>query len=242
MSDLGGADIGAAQIISGGGAFSDYTDYSLGYSPATRRVSEIVNQVRRTFGDEAAVQISDSDIFAWVNDAQDEIVNTNKPLKTRSFTYTVKGIAEYQFPGANIAQLDAIHYDGRPLKNSSFAQIEQDDPNPNVGDGTPQVWYEWGGAFKLYPAPDDAKQLTLFYTARPERISRADQVLSVPDKYYQAIRDYVLAQAYELDENYSAMQAKRNQFDAAISQRGEEERTAQSLTYETITLIDGDEW
>ena len=42
---------------------------------ATKTVSDIATDVKRTFGDEAGVQVNDTDIARWINSAQIEIVS-----------------------------------------------------------------------------------------------------------------------------------------------------------------------
>lgn len=231
---------GADQVVEGGGPASVYFDYQLGYQPTNRLVSSVMSRVRRTFGDESGVQLQDSDMIRWINDAQATICNRNKVLKTRAFTWTQANIAEYQFPSEDIEQIESLHYDGRILPNKSFAQAELQLQNAPDSTGEPWFWYEWGGAFTLYPTPDSAKQLTIYYTTQPDPISSVDDKLNVPDKYFVAIVNYVLAQAYEMDEDWQASQAKLQQVEQSVASFGEEERTAQRMTYEVITLIDGD--
>lgn len=212
----------------------------MSYGPSTRTVLDVMRAVKRTFGDESGVQLEDSDIIMWINDAQDEIVRRNQVLKAVSTSLSVIGQKDYSFPSDLILKVESIHYDGQRLENISFAQAEESIiHNSNLQtQGTPEFWYEWAGQFSFLPIPDTALSITIYYTKKPERVVTADSLLSVPDKYYQNVLAYVMQQAYEMDEDWQASQIKQQQFDLSINDMGEEERTAQNMTYQTITVID----
>lgn len=212
----------------------------MAYGPSTRTVNDVMRAVKRTFGDESGVQLEDADIFMWVNDAQEEIVKRNKIIKTTATATAIAGQADYTFPTEDILQIESLHVDGQKLQNMPFAQADEDFINKDnaAESGTPVLWWEWGGTFTLWPAPSSALTIKLFYTKKPARITASTDLLSVPDKYYRQVVDYVLQQAYEMDEDWQASQVKAQQFDSGLLDMAEEERTAQQMTYPTITIID----
>lgn len=226
-------------IVSGGGPFSTYADSQLGYQPSTKVVSDVIAAVRRQFGDEAGVQILDSDIITWINDGQDTIVNRNRILKTRAFSTTIAGIAQYRFPDDAVEQIESLHCNGLPLKAITLAQAENEvrlwDSNPPID---PMCWWEWAGSFTIWPSPQKAYDLVIYYTTRPTPVTQATDVLAIPDKYYQTLVQYCLQQAYELDDDWQAAQQKQSQFEANINSFSEEERTGENMTYEKITDVD----
>jgi hypothetical protein len=227
------------EVVSGGGPFSTYEDSQLGYIPSTKTVANVMTAVRRMFGDEAGVQVQDSDIIDWINDGQDTIVNRNRILKSRAFTNSIVGIAQYRYPDDQIEQVESIHYNGVPIKSISFAQAEQEirywDSTPPID---PVIWWEWAGSFTLWPAPPAPAPIVIYYTLRPQPIKNASDLLSIPDKYFQTLVNYCLQQAYELDSDWQAAQQKQSQFEAAVNAFGEEERTGEHMTYETVTDVD----
>lgn len=206
--------------------------------PSTRTYSQVRRAVLRTFGDEAGVQIDEQDVLQWANDAQQAINSKNKIFKSKSTTQTVPGQAEYTFPDDLIQQIEAITYNGLPLKAVEMpsAQDTLFEPDSKPGTtGDPVAWYEWAGTFTLFPAPDKARDLSLYYTRYPEPLTGADdQPLDVPDKYYQAVVDYVLWKCYELDEDWNGAQFKEQQFRTALEEQAEEEREVAHMTYPVI--------
>lgn len=206
--------------------------------PSTRTYAQVLRAVRRTFGDEAGVQIEGDDILQWANDAQQAINTKNKIFKAKATTSSVAGQSSYQFPDQRIQQVESLLFDGSPISPVEMptAQntIQANDPQ-NEESGTPSAWFEWGGEFTLYPTPDAVKTITIYYTRYPTPLTGADnQLLDVPDKYYQAVVDYILWKCYELDEDWNGAQAKENQFRGALEEQAEEERESAHLLYPVI--------
>lgn len=206
--------------------------------PSTRTYAQVSRAVKRTFGDEAGVQISNEDIVQWANDAQQAINTKNKIFKAKSTAATVPGQANYAFPVELIQQVESLTYDGMLLQNIEMATAQRtlgsSDPHQEET-GDPVAWYEWAGEFTLYPVPNEAKNLVLYYTRYPTPLTGDDQQeLDVPDKYYQAVVDYVLWKCYELDEDWNGAQLKEQQFRAALEEQAEEEREAAHMTYPVI--------
>lgn len=206
--------------------------------PSTRTYAQVLRAVRRTFGDEAGVQIEGDDILQWANDAQQAINTKNKIFKAKATTSSVAGQSSYQFPDQRIQQVESLLFDGSPISPVEMptAQntIQASDPQ-NEERGVPSAWFEWGGEFTLYPTPDAVKTITIYYTRYPTPLTGADnQLLDVPDKYYQAVVDYILWKCYELDEDWNGAQAKENQFRGALEEQAEEERESAHLLYPVI--------
>lgn len=210
------------------------------YGPPTRTVGEVMRAVKRTFGDESQAQLEDDDIVAWINDAQDEINNLNKVLKEQSTVTAVAGEPTYSFPSKRIQQIEALLYAGVKVSNVTYAQALENYVGIDRGSSpSPDVWFEWGGKFTFSPTPSTAEAITLIYTVRPQPVNKTSTtVLSLPDKYYQDIVRYVLQQAYLMDEALDLSSSQAQQMATSLENKSEEERSAQQMTYSTITFID----
>tara|TARA_R110002020_G_scaffold404912_1_gene614984 strand:+ start:22187 stop:22837 length:651 start_codon:yes stop_codon:yes gene_type:complete len=206
--------------------------------PSTKTFGALALDVKRIFGDESGVQLDNADIQRWANAAQMEIVTTNKAIKAKSTLITVPGTAKYLFPDVKIQQIESLHYDNAPIPNVPFAQAETQIMNADPGqieNGAPVLWYEWDGELTLWPNPDDARNLTLYYTAYPEELTGiTTELLSVPDKFYNAVVDYVLMKCYEMDEAFDASQLAEQRFRATLDGQMEDERQAANMTYPVI--------
>lgn len=212
------------------------------YGPPTRTVVEVMNAVKRQFGDESGVQLEDADLVRWITDAQDVINYQNKVLKSTATIPAVTEQATYTFPTTQVLQIESLHFNGVRIPNVPFAQAEETLIGVDSdATGTPQFWYEWGGTFTFWPAPDEANDITVFFTSLVQPVPvlpDLDTLLSLPDKYFADIVTYVLKQAYEMDEDWQASGAKAQQFKDAVDMKQDDERRAQDMTFHTITLVD----
>jgi hypothetical protein len=144
-------------------------------APSSKLVSDVLTAVKRQFGDESGAQVTDTDIIRWINQGQLEIAKLNKPFKSIATTNTVVGQNSYDFPSDKILTIEALYYNGAPIKNISFSEIQETvlaNTDPTQLNGTPTVWYEWDEKIYLYPVPDTAnKVLTAYITHYPATVS-----------------------------------------------------------------------
>lgn len=207
--------------------------------------TEIATRVKRTFGDESGAQIQDADILRWINDAQREIAWNNDLLQIKATAAVVANQAGYSMP-ADILRLRSVKYQGVPLSGTSMQ--EADDLLSNyatptqVPVGVPQTFWVYAQTITLYPTPSTAgaTDLTLFYTRSPTELTALSQTPEIPTQYHNRIVEYCVAQAYELDDNLNASQAKLAQFKSGIeSSRGDLDFVPQDV-YPGITSLPSD--
>lgn len=207
----------------------------------TRKVSEVVEYVKRQFGDESGVQVTDTDLIRWINDGQMEIVAANKILRAKAVAHLIEGQANYDFPLDRIIDIEAIHVDGIPVQYMKFPDsekyiIEQDPKRERTGQ--PLYWYDYANQITFWPKPDKDinSGITVFYVAEPHRVEELTETLSIPDRYYNSLVRYVLAQAYEMDEDWQASRFKQDQFQADLADLAGEEDMLSTAAYPTITF------
>lgn len=213
----------------------------MSFNRISKTVSDVADHVKRQFGDESGVQISNSDILRWTNNGQREIVTRNQILKAKATTLSEAGKRDYTFPDQDIYQIESLHYDGTPVKNVNYREAEEYliSKHSEAYRGAPKIWYEWAGVVTFWPTPQESgKDISLLYTRFPPNLESLQSTLTIPDKYYDTLLRYVLHQAFELDENWDASNMKLQQFTADLDILSEEERTSQHMTYPTITVID----
>lgn len=210
--------------------------------PTTKKLSDLLQEIKRLFGDEAGVQINDNDITRWANEAQMSIVTANGALKAKSTLPSVVNQGTYTFAGLNIQQIASLHYDGQLIPNTPFAEAERllmlKDLQQATPYGTPEMWYEWAGEFTLWPAPAAVKDITIYYTAYPAVLTGdPSQALSMPDKWYPAIVNYIMSKAYEMDEDHQASQVAEQRFQTSLNMQSGEEREAQDMAFPVIQEV-----
>lgn len=217
----------------------------MGLAPTTLKVSDIGIALKRTFGDESAVQITDADIIRWINAAQREILTTNKILKVLATADLVAGTYQYTFPSQNIIEVQSILVNNRKMDYRSFQEAEEYimkvDPDRSLT-GDPTLWYEWAGTFYLYPMPDTSYTagIQIFYVDSPAVVTLLTDGLSLPDSFFNRILEYCLGQAYEMDEDSQNSQYKLSQFSKGLDVMSNAESMAGNDTYPRITVLEDD--
>jgi hypothetical protein len=213
----------------------------------TKTANDVATDVKRIFGDEALVELQSTDLLRWTNAAQREIATSHTVLKGRATHSIVEGQSLYEVPlSAPVAQIQGVHINGKPLKAMSFQMAQesilQDDPELDAK-GDPKIWYEWDGDLYIYPAPAESKEsaLELFYLAYPTNLTTLTQTLTVPDRFYNQIVDYVLAQAYRLDENWQATAYQDARFRDSMNRHLAKEDIIDSQFYPTKVVLPEDE-
>lgn len=213
----------------------------------TKTGNDVATDVKRIFGDEALVELQSADLLRWTNAAQREIAASHTVLRGKASHNLIAGQVLYEIPlSAPIAQIQGVHVEGKPLKGVSFQMaqenIMQNDPELDA-QGEPRIWYEWDGDLYIYPAPEENKTngLELFYLAYPANLVALGDTLSVPDRFYNQIVDYVLAQAYRLDENWQATAYQDARFRDSMNRHLAKEDILDSQFYPTKVVLPEDE-
>lgn len=210
-------------------------------------VGEIKIRAKRSFGDEASVQLFDADIIRWINDAMREIAQQNDLLETLATTTLVTNQAEYTFP-TDMLTLRAIRVGNQKLSSLSLQQADEyitNYENPaGYSTGTPTHFWVWANKFTLYPTPDASSptDLKTYYTRIPVEVNVDADVPEIGTKYHNRILEYVLQQAYEMDEDWEASGNKGAQFNAGLNNLKEADSWTERSAYPTITVCEDDLW
>lgn len=215
----------------------------MGLNSVSKTAGDVLSQVKRIFGDEAGVQVTDADLFNWINNGQSEIAERQRINRARISTPVVAGAAEVNLTTTpvEIISIESIHLGTVTLPNMSFEEAEeyifQHDP-ANVRQGTPQLWYEYANVVTLWPIPDTDGTVTLYIIQKPASVSASGDMLTIPDKFFNALIQYVLSQAYELDEDWESAALKKQEFDNVLLGNLNEDKQSQHRVYPFITVYD----
>lgn len=207
----------------------------------TKTANDILSYVKRAFGDESGVQITDSDILMWANEAQLDIANSTGCIKGRASAALATGTYELTLPEQAASSIVTLRLNESPIPGIEFAQAEQelqrDDPQRNQK-GRPVWWTKWGNVVSFYPTPSEDYTLTVFYIGIPDNLIGAASVVGIPDRYFSALLAYVMSKAYELDEDYDAQQRATAEYEQKVGKATFDDDQAASLFYSTVTEVE----
>lgn len=216
-------------------------------------VSDIYSRVKRQFGDESGVQVTDTDILRWINSGQREIVAQNEGLLEKTaLTSTVANQQEYTLPtDLLILKFISLKYSSqlsyfklKGLKTTDFNEYIDGWAGTSFGAGTPVVYTIFSGKIVLFPTPDAtvADALKIYYNRIPVDVTGSSDTPDLPTLYHEVLVKYCLQQAYEMDEDWDASQIKGSALDADIALlRGREEWKQQEF-FPTITILSEDNY
>jgi hypothetical protein len=216
-------------------------------------VSDIYSRVKRQFGDESGVQLTDDDILRYINSGQREIVMQNEGLLEKTaLTSTVANQQEYDLPVdllilkfISLKYTDQLSYFKlRGLKTTDFNEYIDGWSGTALGTAAPYVYTIFSGKIILFPIPDTSvvDALKIYYNRKPVDVAGSSDTPDLPELYHEALVKYCLQQAYEMDEDWDASQLKGSALDSDIALlRGREEWREQE-TYPVITVRQEDEY
>ena len=204
-------------------------------------------RVRSQFGDQSGAQLGDPAILSWINDGQREIVNSNPILRATKITNLVGGQQDYSFPDDKVLAIEALYVSGYPIQNISPQAAREYiialDPTSIINAERPEVWYERAGVITVYPVPSVSipNAIKLEYVKNPTPLTLLTQTLSIPDRYFNELTNYVISQALEMDENYSAAAYKLGQFREGLDRLNLKDTLSQTDLYQQL-LPDPDDY
>lgn len=208
-------------------------------------VQQIINRIRRTFGDDSAVQINDSDIIGWINEAMKEIVVQLNLLQVIGTAATVANQSNYTLPADNL-RLHSVKWQGNSLRYLSLEQAEESLPNKddaaNFPVGIPTHYWVWGNTITIYPAPasSGATDLKIYYNRMPVDVAAVGDIPELPTIYHIRIIEYCLAQAHDLDDNIFGAELKMGTFSQNLQSMRDIGDWAGQDFYPFITSTPGD--
>lgn len=203
----------------------------------THTGNDVSTRVRSGFGDTSGAQLGDSAILLWINDGQREIVNSNPILRATKIGDIIAGQYDYTFPSDAVLTIEAIYINGYPIRNmtpqAAREYIQKQDPTKLDTAERPEVWYERAGTITFYPKPSKSitNGLKLEYIKNPAPIAALSNTLTIPDRYFNELVNYVMAQALEMDENYDAANYKQRQFRDGLDRLFTKDTISQDATY-----------
>lgn len=214
---------------------------------STLTVADVKIRVKRKFGDEAGVQLTDADVLRMVNDAQRTIAGRNDSILEKTAVADVlSGVQEYSLP-TDILKFKFMSYKGtadpafRPMQGMTVNELNMyiDSWDLNLSTkGVPAVYAIHASKFLVYPIPQDTLigAFKIYYTRAPTDMVNDTDVLDLPQLYHSIVVDLVLQDAYEMDEDWNAAQAKSAQNNTNIDRLRADEEWTKRDTYPTISV------
>lgn len=199
--------------------------------------------IKDRIGDTGAVQITDTMITRWANAAVRSITSRDAYLEKTVTGNAMAGVATYDiattFASPRVKSIEQVAFKGTPLQIVPAPEwrtlIDGRDLEADAGD--PEYAMFFGEALTLWPVPSSSEvsALTLYYLAYPDEITDLTEVLPLPDRYYNAIADYVFAQALQQLEKFEESKLVLANHETHLQHQFEGGRESPTDYYPTIS-------
>lgn len=206
------------------------------------QVGEIIQRVRSTFGDTSAVQIADTLLFQWIDDAVSELAFSLDFNQAQAKTDIILDQNEYVLPPKTF-RIYSVLYDGVPLAPMSIEEYTQYMGSGKCG-ATAAGYLVWDGKIYLAVKPDKniSQGMHLFYSVLPDRVTGHSEIPDLPPEYHTRIVVYCLAQAYLLDNDSAQYSLMMNQFKVEMAGAKDKKVDSDIGTYPVVLITEDYGW
>lgn len=213
----------------------------------TYSVSDVYTRIKRTFGDEASIQVSESDIIRWINDAQKEAVQQTEGLLMKDgFVASVANQKEYSLP-SDLFTLHHVYYRDTataPYYALKWLGLKDFSEFLDGWDGASIVSYpmvytsQESAKLTLFPEPEAsvANGIKLIYAHYAPTLTTSSDPLGLPPYLHNYIVRYCLMEAYKMDEDWEAVDRMASQVQSDLDFNSNREFWFGREAYPTVSV------
>ena len=208
----------------------------------TITVREAIDEVKQQFGEEGDVQITDAHVIRWINRGAREMAIRTKYLQETVTTDLLADVATYDFAtdSGRLMNIDSVQVSGNPVGIITVVEADRDvsslDPQRQNSAPVPsRAWID-NGVLHLHPKPSMAVTggLRIKYIAYPEKVTDAADLLPVPDRLYNTILSFCLAQAQYLDADHPQAKQATEEFEQSMARQSQLQNAPANSMYAQI--------
>ncbi|MBA2350102.1 MAG: hypothetical protein H0V81_17645 [Solirubrobacterales bacterium] len=199
-------------------------------------VTDAVRRIKRQFGDEYDVFITDDDIYGWIYAAELDIIR-NAGANDSTVDSTV-GAFPVSVPAA--VKISRVSINGSALRSISKEELDLVGVADTVN-AAPSYWYMFNKLVNLYPQEaGSTTAVKITYSKTPVMMVGlpSAQTFSVPENFHQDVVNFCLARAHNKNNDARAEEAMQNLYDRALGLRNDEAQTNDGPTYKLDDPMD----
>lgn len=217
-------------------------------------VDDIFTRVKRSFGDESAVQVTEADVLRWINDSQREAVMQHEGLlQTLSYIGTNDSVGEYTLP-TDLFTLSHVYYRQNVSSTESYFTLrfmsltemsEYIDgwDGDQYSTGVPQIYTRVNEEMiTVFPRPDhdDVNGIKVIYSRYPVDVDSTASPLDLPVYYHAYIEAFCMMKAYEMDEDWESSDKKAAFIQSTLDFNNNRESWFGHESYPAVTVLPED--
>ena len=206
----------------------------------TQLVSDVATEVKAQFGEEGDVQITDAHILRWINRGQREIAVRTRFLKAQADINLVAGTATYDLEDERLLQIDSVFVSGYPIQIISVEDADRNvrylDPEGTSSAARPEVVWLDNGVLNLHPKPSQSvtSGLRVKYLQYPAAVTATGDTLTVPDRFFNQLLKFCLAQAQYLDADHEQSSDDMREFEEGLARQSHLQNVPPAAEYPQV--------
>ena len=183
---------------------------------STRKVIDAIDQVRATLVDTTGTRWPNLELLNGYNNAVLAVVNLRPDASTVNASFSLTpNQSKQELPSDGLRWMDIV-YDvssGNSIRKTDRRTLDDQIPNWHKSTGprvTNWVFDERDPKTAyVYPQPSTAADVQIVYSVAPAAVDITDfendtTTIGIDDSYFNAIKEYMLYQAYSKDADYAA--------------------------------------
>jgi hypothetical protein len=183
-------------------------------------VADLILQVKRQYGDEYGVVVTDPDLLQFIYEGEMDIIRSTGGFDTKMLA-TAANTFPIQVPGT--IQIIRITMGDKALTYVSQPELDLIKAALTTVGGAPQYWYNQNNEYvMLYPKTDQTTPIDIFYKHTPIKRTVATGPLTVPEKYHTDLLQFCLARCHNKNRDAQSEQTAMNAYSQNLAMRREE--------------------
>lgn len=201
-------------------------------------VATALLRIKRQFGDEYGVVITNDDIYGWMHDAELDIIRS---AGSNDSTITVAANA---FPSSipDSVNIRRVSIAGVAVVPTSKEELDLLAISEEAKGGA-NYWYKYNKQVFLWPINTaDTRQVKVTYSKSPTLMTGlpAANSLTVPEVYHEDVIKYCIAKAHNKNNNAQAEKAQMDLYDRNVGIRRDESYSIDAPIYKIGDPMDFD--
>jgi hypothetical protein len=180
------------------------TGSAVSVSDAQLTPQDALDIVRNQVYEQSAKFWNDQEVYDYMWLAEQEIAQLAECTEYEDDSITtVSGTQDYEKP-LDCLYLKEVKFDNVPLKEVDRREKNAMQSNGYGGtdaSGNCYAYYEWNNTISLYPIPQRAATVSLFYIRQPAKITSSSNYFTVPKEFQHPILDFCLSRMYAKDQD-----------------------------------------
>lgn len=186
-------------------------------------VTQILDEARNNLNAANDTLWADTELYVKLYKVMLRFARRTLCINTSESQNTVASTATYTAP-TTASIIWRVTYNGAKLQAIDRRQYDSLNPNNTTTTGTPAYYMVEGTTITLYPTPDDAKALNVYFYGIPSAVPTAATTLEIPAQYHDVLANGLTAEMCPKDLGHPSTVYYRGLFEAGMSEAEAHER------------------